>query len=42
MTSALQAVPTWWSDSGAFRAPALLVRGLRFTGGGVEPPKLPV
>ncbi|MFO0556838.1 MAG: metallopeptidase TldD-related protein [Polyangiales bacterium] len=40
MTSALQAVPTWWSDSGAFRAPALLVRGLRFTGGGVEPPRV--
>jgi PmbA protein len=34
----VRAVPTWWSDSGAFRAPAMLIRGLVFTGGGVEPP----
>jgi PmbA protein len=40
MTRALEAVPTWWSESGAFRAPAVLVRGLRFTGGGVLPPTL--
>jgi predicted Zn-dependent protease len=40
LTRALSAVPTWWSDSGAFRAPAMLIRGLEFTGGGVEPPTL--
>ncbi len=38
MTRALEAVPTWWSDSGAFVAPSVLIRGLRFTGAGVEPP----
>lgn len=27
------AVPTWWNDAGAFIAPAVLIRGLRFTGG---------
>lgn len=27
-----RAVPTWWSDGGAHVAPALLVRGFRFTG----------
>lgn len=27
------AVPTWWNDAGAFVAPAVLLRGLRFTGG---------
>ncbi|MDP3276563.1 MAG: TldD/PmbA family protein [Deltaproteobacteria bacterium] len=39
LTRALSAVPTWWSESGAFVAPTMLIRGLRFTGGGVEPPK---
>lgn len=38
MSSALEAVPTWWSDGGAFVAPAVLIRGLKFSGGGVEPP----
>lgn len=28
------AVPTWWSEAGAFVAPAVLIRGLRFTAGG--------
>jgi len=27
-----EAVPSWWSDQGAMVAPALLIRGLRFTG----------
>jgi predicted Zn-dependent protease len=40
LSQTLDAVPTWWSDSGAFRAPAMLIRGLRFTGAGVEPPRL--
>lgn len=31
-TALREAVPTWWNDAGAFVAPALLVRGLRFTG----------
>ncbi len=29
----LEAVPTWWQDGGVLHCPALLVRGLRFTGG---------
>jgi predicted Zn-dependent protease len=33
MTRARRAVPTGWSDAGAFVAPAVRIRGLRFTGG---------
>ncbi len=29
----LEPVPTWWQDGGILHCPALLVRGLRFTGG---------
>ncbi len=38
LSSLIEAVPTWWSDGGAFYAPAVLLRGLRFSGGGVDPP----
>ncbi|MBL8682998.1 MAG: TldD/PmbA family protein [Myxococcales bacterium] len=38
LSSLIEAVPTWWSDSGAFYAPSVLIRGLKFSGGGVEPP----
>ncbi len=31
-----RAVPTWWTEAGAFVAPAVRIRGLRFTGGGVR------
>jgi PmbA protein len=31
-TSARKAVPTWWSDAGAFVAPALRMRAIRFNG----------
>ncbi len=30
--NALASVPTWWSSLGAVTAPAVLIRGLRFTG----------
>ena len=32
LSSALQPVPTWWSELGAVTAPAVLIRGLKFTG----------
>jgi len=32
MTRARKAVPTWWSDAGAFVAPAIRIRALRFNG----------
>jgi len=32
MTRARKAVPTWWSDAGAFVAPAVRLRALRFNG----------
>ena len=35
-----EAVTTWWSESGAFVAPALLIRGLRFTSGSAPDPEL--
>jgi predicted Zn-dependent protease len=38
LTRALECVATSWNDGGAISAPALLIRGLRFTGGGVQPP----
>jgi predicted Zn-dependent protease len=38
VTALREAVPTWWSEAGAFVAPALLVRGLRFSSGGTERP----
>jgi predicted Zn-dependent protease len=31
-TRARKAIPTWWSDAGAFVAPAVRIRGLRFNG----------
>ncbi len=34
VTEARAAVPTWWSNAGAFVAPSLLVRRLRFSSGG--------
>ncbi len=36
LTALRAAVPAWWSEFGAFVAPAVRIRGLRFTGGGVE------
>jgi predicted Zn-dependent protease len=33
-----EAVTTWWSEAGAFVAPALLIRGLRFTSGSAPDP----
>jgi predicted Zn-dependent protease len=36
ITSDTEAVPTWWSEAGAFVAPAILIRGLRFSHGGVD------
>ncbi len=33
VTALREAAPTWGNDAGAFVAPTLLVRGLRFTGG---------
>lgn len=38
LTRALECVATSWNEGGAITAPALLIRGLRFTGGGVQPP----
>ena len=35
ITALREAVPTWWSEAGAFVAPAMRIRGFRFTGGGV-------
>jgi predicted Zn-dependent protease len=32
MTRGRKVVPNWWSDSGSCAAPAILVRGLKFTG----------
>jgi predicted Zn-dependent protease len=32
MTRERKAVPTWWSDSGAFVSPAVRIRGWRFNG----------
>ena len=32
LSRVLSSVPTWWSELGAVTAPALLIRGLRFTG----------
>jgi PmbA protein len=37
MTRDRKAVPTWWSDAGAFVAPALRIRGLRFNGRSQQP-----
>lgn len=36
LTALRRAVPTWWSEAGAFVAPALRIRDVRFTGGGVR------
>jgi predicted Zn-dependent protease len=33
LTRARQVVPNWWSETGSCAAPAILVRGLTFTGG---------
>jgi predicted Zn-dependent protease len=35
LTALREAVPTWWSDAGAFVAPAIRIRAFRFTGAGV-------
>ena len=32
MTRERKAIPTWWSDSGAFVSPAVRIRGWRFNG----------
>jgi predicted Zn-dependent protease len=32
MTRARKAIPTWWSDAGAFVSPAVRIRGWRFNG----------
>ncbi|HEY8039494.1 MAG TPA: metallopeptidase TldD-related protein [Polyangiaceae bacterium] len=32
MTRARKAIPTWWSDAGAYVAPAVRIRGFRFNG----------
>jgi hypothetical protein len=32
MTRTRRAVPTWWSDAGAFVAPAVRIRAFRFNG----------
>lgn len=39
-TRARAAVPTWWSDAGAFVAPAIRLRGFRFNGKSQERPAL--
>lgn len=38
-TRARKAIPTWWSDAGAFVAPAVRLRGLRFNGRSQMPPE---
>jgi PmbA protein len=40
MTRTRKAVPTYWSDAGAFVAPAVRMRGFRFNGRSQEIPKL--
>jgi predicted Zn-dependent protease len=40
MTRARRAVPTWWSDAGAFVSPAIRMRGFRFNGKSQERPSL--
>jgi predicted Zn-dependent protease len=37
MTRERKAIPTWWSDSGAFVSPAVRIRGWRFNGRSQEP-----
>lgn len=39
-TRARKAVPTYWSDAGAFVAPAIRMRRFRFNGRSQEPPRL--
>jgi predicted Zn-dependent protease len=38
-TGARKAIPTWWSDAGAFVAPAIRTRALRFNGRSQTPPE---
>jgi predicted Zn-dependent protease len=40
MTRARKAVPTWWSDAGAFVAPAVRIRAFRFNSKSQERPTL--
>jgi predicted Zn-dependent protease len=42
MTRDRKAVPTWWSDAGAFVAPAIRIRALRFNGRSQEGPAVEV
>jgi predicted Zn-dependent protease len=39
MTRTRRAVPTWWSDAGAFVAPAVRMRAFRFNGKSQERPR---
>jgi predicted Zn-dependent protease len=40
MTRERKAVPTWWSDAGAFVSPAVRIRGWRFNGGSQQRPDM--
>ncbi len=40
MTRERKAVPTWWSDAGAFVAPAVRIRGWRFNGRSQQRPDM--
>jgi len=40
MTRERKAVPTWWTDAGAFVAPAVRLRAFRFNGKSQERPQL--
>jgi predicted Zn-dependent protease len=40
MTGDRKAVPTWWSDAGAFVSPAVRIRGWRFNGRSQERPDM--
>jgi predicted Zn-dependent protease len=40
MTRERKAVPTWWSDAGAYVSPAVRIRGWRFNGGSQQRPDM--